>query len=100
MMGYDLIDTAVSASGTFLVGNVKTTYTDLVETLGEPHHTMGDKVTAEWDLKFEDEDGHQFVATIYDWKTTSTPMGEYAWHIGGHSQEAVWAVQDLLGVYA
>ena len=95
---------AVSANGTCLVGTVKTTYTELVEKFGEPTYTNGDKTTAEWCLEFEcdadngslGEDGNvEYVtATIYDWKTFDTPMGEYDWHIGGFSEEAVDAVMS------
>lgn len=95
---YDLIDSNIPVFGTYLVGTVKCTYEDLVETLGEPHIQGGDKTTAEWSLLFEDDDGFNYTATIYDWKTDSTPMGEYNWHVGGYGQEAVWAVHDLMGV--
>ena len=95
---YDLIDSNVPVSGTSLQGTVKCTYEDLVETLGEPHIQGGDKTTAEWSLLFDDDDGFKYSATIYDWKTDSTPMGEYDWHVGGYGREAVWAVHDLMGV--
>ena len=75
-----------------LVGYVEATYEELVEALGEPD-TDFDKSTAHWTV--EAPDGT--VATIYDWKTYSTPVGKYAWHIGGHSERALLLVEFLTG---
>ena len=77
-------------------GSVRTTFVKLVEVFGQPDHGPNnfeaDKVTCEWDLCFEDGT----VATIYDWKLDSTPFGEYEWHIGGRSAEAVDRVLEVL----
>jgi len=77
-------------------GSVFTTYDKLVQVFGNPDFgpddTDADKVTCEWKLQFEDGT----VATIYDWKTGSTPFYEYEWHIGGKSAEAVDRVLDVL----
>ena len=77
-------------------GSVVTTFAKLVEVFGQPDHGPDnmehDKVTCEWDLCFEDGT----VATIYDWKLDSTPFGEYEWHIGGRSSEAVDRVLEVL----
>ena len=86
---------AVSTSGTSLVGTVKTTYGELVEKFDEPTWKYGDKTTAEWNLSFEVGDD-SVIATIYDWKTHDTPMGEYDWHIGGFSMDAVDVVTEAL----
>ena len=86
---------AVSTSGTSLVGTVKTTYGELVEKFYEPTWKYGDKTTAEWNLSFEVGDD-SVIATIYDWKTHDTPMGEYDWHIGGFSMDAVDVVTEAL----
>ena len=51
-----------------------------------------DKVTCCWRLKFADGT----VASIYDWKTGSTPFGEYDWHIGGHNIKAVNRVKTAM----
>ena len=72
------------ANGTSLQGYVHAYYHQLVEVFGEPEGG-GDKTTVEWCLSFEDGT----VATIYDWKEYDTPLGLYAWHIGGTSQRAV-----------
>ena len=93
---------AVSATGTSLVGTIKTTYSDLVETFGEPTYQMaGDKVNTEWKLEFQvwnwknaDTDYH--VVTIYDWKLDETPFGEYDWHIGGNTFEAIEMVENAM----
>jgi len=79
-------------NGTSLQGYVSTDYNTLVEVFGEPDRRNGDKVTVEWCLEFEDGT----VATIYDWKMYETPFGQYRWHIGGESQQAVYHVQDSL----
>jgi hypothetical protein len=74
-------------NGTHLQGTVYTTFAKLQDLLGE-----GDKTTQEWCIEFSDGT----VATIYDWKEYSTPMGGYDWHIGGHTRRAVQLVEDLL----
>jgi hypothetical protein len=81
--------TDANRNGTCLQGYITAYFHQLVEVFGEPE-LGGDKTTAEWALTFEDGT----IATIYDWKEYATPMGEYRWHIGGHSPAAVWAVID------
>ena len=110
------VDPTIDATGSSLVGNVKTSYPELVEIFGEPVEVSGDgKVTAEWRIEFainEDltwanpmhpGDAHSpnktVIATIYDWKTGDTPLGEYNWHIGGHNIEAAWFVQDMVDAH-
>ena len=89
-------------SGTSLIGYIKTTYANLVDKLGEPTYTgyEEDKIQAEWVLSFTSEDGREIIATIYDWKQheQGVPTGEYAWHVGGRSTDAIIAVSDLLGI--
>tara|TARA_B100001778_G_C18387818_1_gene538350 strand:+ start:203 stop:523 length:321 start_codon:yes stop_codon:yes gene_type:complete len=85
----------VNVTGSSLVGYVKTTYDTLVEKFGDPTYTYGDKTTAEWKLEFDVGDDW-VTATIYDWKTYDTPMGEYDWHIGGFSMDAVDVVTEAL----
>lgn len=76
-----------SANGTSLCGYVKATYSELVEKLGEPLRDFsGDgKVTCEWVLDFQDST----IATIYDYKTGTTPTNLYKWHIGGRGIDVV-----------
>lgn len=78
-------------NGTHLQGKVVTTYDRLVDLLGQGLGS-GDKTTQEWCIEFSDGT----VATIYDWKEWETPLGPYAWHIGGHSYTAVRLVEELL----
>jgi hypothetical protein len=76
-------------------GEFPITYAELVEIFGRPKHGPNadlDKTTCEWALEFED--GTR--ASIYDWKTPSTPMGEYEWHIGGFDAEAYTHVVDAI----
>ena len=94
-------------SGSCLKGHINAPYTDLVETFGEPNIGPSDKVWTEWSVRFTemttgpgcivDEDDH--YVTIYDWKETNpdhSRIGEYRWHIGSRSREAVWLVLDAL----
>jgi hypothetical protein len=88
---------SVDVNGTFLQGYVETTFAKLVKAFGAPTYgpdeASGDgKVSCEWCLTFEDGT----VATIYDYKEDSTPMGEYSWHIGGTSIESVNRVLECV----
>lgn len=83
------------ASGTSLRGYVTTTYQTLVERLGAPRGGSADgKSTVEWIMVFEDGT----VATIYDWKTNSTPKDTYDWHIGGKGIGVLDKVEEALGI--
>jgi hypothetical protein len=88
-----------NANMTSLKGEVLITYAELTEIFGRPDHGPNsadlDKVTCEWALKFEDGT----IATIYDWKTWRTPLGEYEWHIGGHDMAAVDRVTDTIAMH-
>lgn len=79
-------------------GSVTTTFDHIKSVLGDPisgpTNDPYDKVSCEWILTFKDG----VVASIYDYKTGSTPMGEYAWHIGGNNKKAVDYVTHLLGI--
>ena len=84
-----------NANGTGLKGEFPITFAELVEIFGQPKYGPNadlDKTTCEWALTFEDGT----IATIYDYKTNSTPMFEYEWHIGGHTAEAVVCVQECI----
>ena len=77
-------------------GYIVTNYQELCEVFGPPddgpNDLDADKVTCCWRLKFADGT----VASIYDWKTGSTPFGEYDWHIGGHNIKAVNRVKTAM----
>ena len=85
---YVTMATPSMANGTSLQGRIAATYDKWVETFGEPNGGPGDKTTVEWILKFPDGT----IATIYDWKQSTTPKDNYDWHIGGHSKKAVLAI--------
>ena len=110
------VDPAIDVTGSSFMGNVKTSYAELVEVFGEPiaHNSADGKVTAEWKIEFGINDDltwakpmhpgdiysdRSVIATIYDWKTGETPLGEYNWHIGGHNIEAAWFVQDMIDAH-
>ncbi len=77
-------------------GYVSTSYQELCDVFGPPddgpNDLEADKVTCCWRLKFADGTG----ASIYDWKTGSTPFGGYDWHIGGHDIKAVTRVKSAV----
>jgi len=79
---------------TSLKGEFPITFAELAEIFGRPKYGPNcydlDKVTCEWVLTFDDGT----IATIYDYKTNQTPMGEYEWHIGGHDARAYTHVVD------
>ena len=86
--------TEKKATGTGLRGYARTTYSTLVEKLGLPNHTQGDKHTVLWVL--EDSDGN--IVTVYDWKQGKTPKGEYDWHVGGSSYQVLNAFTEYTGI--
>jgi hypothetical protein len=81
-----------NANGTSLKGCITENYDTLVEVFGEPCRRGGDKTTVEWLLRFQDGT----IATIYDWKTSATPLASYDWHVGGRSTRAVQLVKDAI----
>ena len=87
----------VKITGSSLKGYVTTDYATLVNIFGEPTIKNGnEKTTTEWHLVFVDEYESEILATIYDWKTDTTPTSTYEWHIGGFSSSAPYAVEDYM----
>lgn len=71
----------------------------LVELFGEPIMGSGDgKVTNEWMVLIEDEDGELHPVTIYDWKVGGNNRGDdwSDWHVGGRSPMATALLGQLL----
>ena len=91
-----------NTGGTFGLGKMPdVTYEQLVRTFGEPNYgPSGDgKTQVEWVVKFINEFDEEILATIYDWKHYETrPEDVTYWSVGGHKQEALWLVQDALGI--
>jgi hypothetical protein len=85
---------APSPGGTSLQGYCTTNYTVLLALIGEPHVHMGDKTTVEWCFRCH----NGTVFTVYDWMESTTPTGDYAWHIGGNSPEALAAFERHTGL--
>jgi hypothetical protein len=78
-------------TGTCLQGKINTSYDRLVELFGKPTQLEADgKVQVEWVMKFTDGT----LATIYDWKENQIPEGVTEWHVGGHTQHALYNVID------
>lgn len=84
------------ANGTSYKGVIRTTYNKLVEAFGFPNsRPSGDgKVKIEWVL----EGKQRQIITIYDWKTSQTPLSDqlYDWCIGSHQEGAVEQVKDAV----
>ncbi len=80
-----------------LAGYCRTTYAALLALLGPPHQRDIDgKVSVEW--AFRCSNGTTFH--IYDWKQPRTPKGQYWWHIGGNSAQALAAFSRHTGLPA
>lgn len=84
-------DRSVDLNGSHLQGYVETTFAKLEKVFG-PSQGEGDKTTQNWVLEFEDGT----IATIYDWKTYSTPKGRFEWHVGGFDKKAVELVEQAI----
>ena len=76
---------------TSLIGYMSVNYDKLVKLFGEPALFVGDKVQAEWILKFGDK-----VLTIYDWKEHVDPEFVTAWHIGGADKADLALLRSVL----
>jgi len=82
------------AAGTHFVGELDTSYSNIVGKFGPPNFPSGDgyKVDAEWILK---DKGH--VITIYNYKTGHNYLGRRGkdttkirdWHIGGSTGKVI-----------
>ena len=102
---YDIENSkSIKTSGSSLVGTIEATYEELIRAFGEPTYKepSGDgKVSTEWVLEFEHQDGKYVVATIYDWKMydngKACRSGEkFKWHVGGFNYEALELVEEEL----
>ncbi len=87
--------------GTYLIGEIVTTYGKLVSVFGKPHSNGdGYKVDAEWAVRFDDGT----VASIYNWEdgpnycgAEGTPVKKIMdWHVGGRSADALVRVNEVL----
>lgn len=87
----------VNITGTSLSGYVEATLYELTQVFGAPTYADEDpdeKVQTEWTLRLNGT-----VATVYNWKTGSTPRGLYRWHVGGFGKGEVELVQQLVADY-
>ena len=89
--------------GSSLKGTIITDYYTLVEKFGEPtrysEEDSDGKVSVEWVIEFMNEETYELTyATIDDWKQyeLGTPYGQYDWHIGGYSYDAVELVTAVV----
>ena len=84
-----------SIDGTFLQGEIKTSFQSLRKIFGDPLvNEPGDKVQAEWNIRFEDGT----VATVYDWKEWGDYKKVQNRHIGGYNNKAVQKVKMALSI--
>lgn len=102
---YDIVEDG--AGGTSYQGSITTTYDRLETLFGKPSYSSGDpyeKVNTEWIIdgkvyyidQWGEKDWEYVKATVYNWKTGYTPTGEYDWHIGGNSYDAVDFIREIL----
>lgn len=92
-MKYTVTNSYKDSAMTSLMGYVNTNYARLVEVFGRPISGSGDgKVNSEWIIRFANGE----VATIYNYKTGTTPTDDYDWHIGGNKKWVVAAVSALV----
>lgn len=105
-MDFDTHTTAqIDVNGSHLQGRIDAGYEELVALFGEPtrFHEPGEKVDAEWALRFKDET----VATIYNYKDGrnycgggGTPVERIRdWHIGGFEKAAIDRVQIAIDLF-
>ena len=89
-------------NSTWLQGTINTDYNTLVKCFGEPDpdHCDNYKSDAEWRVA---ENAVGYPISIYNWKNGPnygahevTPDMINEWHVGGHSQEALGNIQNLL----
>jgi hypothetical protein len=69
--------------------HTRTTYEKIVQEFGQPtwgpdDHSL-DKQTCCWELE---------GVEIYDWKTDSTPKGQYAWHLNGSDKAKMTMIKN------
>ena len=89
-----------------LQGYVKTTYSQLVEKLGEPTYkregTYSNPTVNDGDGKTSAEFGEAFEDSfyVYDYKEERTPMKEHWWHIGGETQQSLTNFEKATGLKA
>ena len=94
-------------SGTSLQGYTDAiSFYDLVELFGKPTEdsAIDEKVNVSWSItgkryyidEYGDEDWDYVKATIYNWKTSGVPFGEYGWHIGGNGWTAIELVEEII----
>jgi len=95
--------------GTHLVGEVETTYKNLVEKFGPPHYDYktsdqltDNKISVEWNLRFQKTND---VVTIYNWKDGKNYLGDDEgdevknitdWHIGGYNSKVVTMIKEVI----
>jgi hypothetical protein len=96
--------TNAAFENSWLQGEVKITYAELVEIFGRENNTGDDyKVQAEWSIKFADG----IYATIYDWKEGKNYCGDDGiskeqvtnWHIGGTTKASVTHVMEIINYH-
>lgn len=91
------IESTMAITGSSLSGYVEASYYELEQVFGEPTYVDEDpqeKVQTEWTLSL-----NGVTATVYNWKTGSTPAGQYRWHVGGFGKGEVELVQAAVDAY-
>ena len=91
------IEGTTATTGSSLSGYVEATLYELTQVFGAPtyrNEDLDEKVQTEWVLRI-----NGVIATVYNWKTGSTPAGQYRWHVGGFGKGEVELVQEAVDAY-
>ena len=88
--------TTKGGNGTFFVGYVLATYSELVAAFGRPLPGDGEKTQAEWIIEFRDENDDLHVATVYDWRRDEPAERVTLWNVGGYKFDVVSMVEDAI----
>jgi len=92
--------------GSSLIGYVKCSYQELIDSFGEPLEidlsTSDGKTDVEWDIEFQDGT----YLHIYNWKNGKNYLGDDGletdqiteWNVGGHSKKDLEKLQMIFQV--
>lgn len=103
MVRYYIVDHTLEIGGTYGLGEIETSYKNLVRIFGNPKiiKDKGNKTDVEWGIVFADGN----IATIYNWKNGKNYLDKDGisindidlWHVGGRVKKVLYYITDMLG---
>ena len=89
-----------NTTGSHLQGRLKADFLEVVKSFGQPtiRWSIDDKVTREWNITFDLEDGTTTHATIYDYKSDVPAEFNQNWSIGGWDPMAATCVNAVIAL--